>query len=411
MQSYSLYELNEYIQRVIALNFSDAIWIRAEISQVSISKGHYYIDLVEKNEVSDQIIASLNAIIWQRKVSELKYSLKKDFDQVLQPGMEVLFKIKVNFHERFGMKAFIEDIDPSFTFGKLVIQRQKTIKTLEQLNLLEKNALLPLQPVIQKIAVISSPTAAGLEDYLNHLKSNPYDYTFSNRLYPTAVQGIHVERDLIRNLEAIQTQIDQYDCVVIIRGGGSKLDLMGFDGLEVCKAIAQFPIPVITGIGHEIDESVADMVAHTSLRTPTAVADFILNRNAFFEGSIIEMGHEISRLAVDKIHAEQDTLNYYEQFMTQQVNHLIHKGKMDVNHLENLLNIQVNHTIQQQDVLLDNYANVLQLLDPKAILQRGYSITYLDGRPVNSSKTLKKGDVLSTEFVDGVVRSVVEDDV
>ncbi len=407
MQSYSLYELNEYIQRVIALNFSDAIWIRAEISQVGISKGHYYIDLVEKNEVSDQVIASISAIIWQRKVSELKFALKRDFDNVLQSGMEVLFKVKVNFHERFGIKVFIEDIDPSFTFGKLVLQRQKTIETLTKLNLFDKNAQCSLSPVIQKIAVISSPTAAGLEDYLNHLKSNPYDYVFSNRLFPTAVQGIHVEKELIRNLEKIKEHLNQFDCVVIIRGGGSKLDLMGFDGLEVCKAIANFPIPVITGIGHEIDESVADLVAHTALRTPTAVADFILNQNAFFEGDIIDMGHQITRLATEKLHQEEETLNYFEQFIHQQVNHRLHKEEDSLNHIEQMLQIQVIHTIQQQDVILDNLSNVLTLLNPDSILKRGYSITYLNDKPVHLKSELNKGDKITTRFQDGDIESTI----
>lgn len=407
MKNYSLFELNEYIQRVIALNFNDAIWIRAEISQIGISKGHYYIDLIEKNEQTDHIIASINAIIWQSKVTDLKYTLKRDFDQILQSGMEVLFKVKVNFHERFGIKVFIEDIDPTFTFGKLVIQKKKTIETLQKLDLIEKNGQTHLPGVIQKVAVISSPTAAGLEDYLKHLKDNAYNYHFSNQLFPTTVQGINVEKELLKSLALIESKREEFDCVVIIRGGGSKLDLLAFDGLEICKAIAHFPIPILTGIGHEIDESIADMVAHSSLRTPTAVADFIITQNAFFEATIVELGQEIVRLARDRINNDSEIINQINQFLAQKVQFTLQKEQNELLHIQQLLKIQSRNLIQQENSKLENFSKVLNLLNPNAILKRGYSITYINGKPVDSQKSLKEGDIIQTQFHDGKTDSKI----
>ena len=291
----TLYQLNQFIRRFVALNAPESMWVTAEISQVNVSKGHYYIDLVEKAEDGDEVIAQSYAVLWARTFTRINASKTSDLRSILKQGLKVKLRIKIDFHEKYGLKLVIDDIDENFTYGNLAIQRAKIIKRLQAEQLLEKNKVVPLPLLFKNIAVLSSETAAGLKDFYTHLNQNEYGYTFHTQLFPIAVQGIHTEETFLTQLAKVDWT--KFDIICVIRGGGSKLDLAAFDSYAISVAIAKCAIPVLTGIGHEIDETIADMVSNTSLKTPTAVASFIINRNLEFESNIVQMNQEINLLA------------------------------------------------------------------------------------------------------------------
>ena len=281
--SYSLYELNEYIRRVIALNFAEPIWVNAEISQIKEVRGNVYMDLVYHDDQTNEIKAQISAGIWFKSYLFLKNKLGALLPSLLSEGTHVLLKVQVEFTERYGMKLIVEDIDPSFTIGQMEMNRQKILQKLFDEGLTHQNKLTKLPVVIQRIAVISSDNAAGYIDFINHLSQNPYGYQFKTTLFRASLQGQNTEREVCQALNDISEDASKYDCTVIIRGGGSKLDLAWFDNFNIGARIAKSPIPVMTGIGHDINATVADTVAHTTLKTPTAAADFIISHNICFE--------------------------------------------------------------------------------------------------------------------------------
>ena len=314
MKTYSLYELNEFLRRVVALNFSESVWVTAEIGQIGLSRGHYYIRLLEKED--DDIVAELSAVLWASDFKRLKRALGSNFETVFVEGLEVRLKGRLDFHERYGLKLVIEELDATYTIGKLEIQRRALIAELQNEELLRLNASLKVPSVWQRIAVISSETAAGWADFQNHISENIYAYQFDIQLFPSAMQGQFVERDMLQQLERIRLDKDRFDCVAIMRGGGAKLDLAAFDNPSVCRAVARFPLPVLTGIGHEVDYTVLDMVAHTALKTPTAVADFLIERNAQFESILVEMGHFLKNYVQNRLYTEGGDLAKIENFIS-----------------------------------------------------------------------------------------------
>lgn len=408
MQSYSLFELNEYIRRVFALNFQEAIWIRCEIAQINASRGHYYLNLIEKSKEKDTIIAQSSAIIWASKYRQLRRTHKKLLDDLLQNGTAVLLQVKVDFDERYGFKLIVEDIDPSYTMGQMELKRQAILETLVQQNLLTKNSQLSLPPVIQSVAVISSETAAGLQDYLNQLATNAYGYQVYNQLFPAAMQGESVEKEVLRQLKKIAFLKDNYDAVIIIRGGGSKLDLAAFDNLALGQAIAKFPLPVLVGIGHEIDETILDKVAHLSLKTPTAVADFLINRILHFESTILEYKNYILNAANYLIQEEKGQLNYVKKMIQLQTNTQLKAAKTEVHQLQQRLPLAAKNNLAFAKNALNQLEKICQLLAPETALKRGFSITTTtNGKVVTKKSQVKKGDTLVTQLLKTKIKSTV----
>jgi len=408
MDHYSLFELNEYIRRIVALNFPTGLWISCEIAQVNESRGHHYFNLIEKDETDGAIIAQSEAVMWQRSYRSLRRKIGKTMDSLLQNGITVMLKVTVDFHERYGLKLTIQDIDPVYTMGKLEQQRQETIASLHSRGLLTRNRELSLPKVIQRIAVISSVTAAGYKDYQEHLMVNAYGYKFHSTLLPAAVQGQNAVAEITNQLEKVALRPDLYDCVVLTRGGGARLDLMAFDQLALCEKIAQCPIPVLAGIGHEVDETVTDLVAHKSLKTPTAVAAFIIENNLHFESELIDIGQWIQQTIGDRLTTQEQQLREYEQILSiQPQNLLLQNGRMLdylTEELPRLITQQVGHASRD----LNQLEQVVGLLDPTAVLARGYSLTMKEGQLIRSAKDVKKGDQIQTKFGDGEVDSRVE---
>jgi exodeoxyribonuclease VII large subunit len=407
LQSLSLSELNEFIRRVLALNFAEPVWVRAEINQVNQSRGHFYFNLVEKGE-DESILAKTDGVLWSNQYRKLRIKLGMALDQLLQDGVEVLLYASVDFHERYGLKLVIEDIDPAFTMGKLALKRQETLRRLKAENLLGKNKELPLPAVVQHIAVLSSETAAGYVDFMEQLRSNNFGYAFYTTLYPVAVQGTRVVEEVKNALKNLSQEKHKYDAIVIIRGGGSKLDLMGFDEYEVGKAIAESGLPVITGIGHEIDESVADIVANRPLKTPTAVAEFLIQRSLLFENDIINLGQDVHRIGQSLLKQELLGLETKRQQVEGIVMHSLQIENYGLNQMEKTLVTASRSVLNVASQYLQSLDKQVSLLAPDRILERGFTLTTdSDGNILKSSKKLKEGDAMATHFHDGTVKSKV----
>ncbi len=404
---FSLLELNEYIRQVLILNFSDAVWVSCEISQVNESRGHFWMDLVEKDLLTDAVSAKSSAVLWRRDYLKLQIELGTSLDSILQDGMQVLLKVKINYHEAYGMKFVVEEIDPGYTLGQLEIKRQETILKLRKKGLFQLNTGLKLPAVIQRIAVLSSETAAGLQDYLVQMKNNQFGYHFENQLFTTAMQGQFVEKEMRSRLKSIERRKDEFDAVVIIRGGGARLDLSAFDSYELCKTIAEFPLPVLTGIGHDVDETVADLVAHTALKTPTAVADFILNRTATFEGEMQYLAQYVQQQTERALKSQEMQLQQAEQTLHFATKQFFRTKEMTLTQLEKDIPTQIKFRLFAAEQQLKSLEKSVDLLSPEAAFRRGFTITTKGKEVVRSMSELKKGDRIETYFSDGSVESEV----
>ncbi|MEY4905931.1 MAG: hypothetical protein RLZZ292_3746 [Bacteroidota bacterium] len=406
MKTYSLYEFNEFLRRVVALNFNESIWLTAEIGQINESRTHRFLSLLEKD--GDTVIAELSAVIWATDFRRIQRSLGAHIKGVLSDGSEVRLRGRLDFHERYGIKFVIEDVDPTFTLGKMEFERQELIKALEAQGMLRLNARHTLPVVLQNLAVISSETAAGWEDFRTHIEENDYAYNFNISFFAAAMQGIFVEKEVMRQLAAIEQRQEDFDAVIIIRGGGAKLDLAAFDSGALCRAIAEFPLPVLTGIGHEIDSTVADLVAHTCLKTPTAVADFLLSHNALFEGQLLGLGNSLRFYAQNRLNTEGGNLTRAESLLTFPTQFLLQKEHQKLDEFSRRLAAAPTQILKFEDIKIGNAEKMLDLMSVEATLKRGFSITRrADGSVLTSAKTVKKGDVLETELSDGLVESRV----
>jgi len=405
MKSYTLHQLNEYIRRVVALNLSDAIWVSCEIAQIQESKGHYYLNLIQKGEDHEEIIARSEAILWNNQFRQLRRKIGKEIQEVLQQGMQVLLKVKVDFHERYGLRYQIEEVDPAYTMGQLALQKRQTLLQLEKENLLTKNRDLPLAPVLQRIAILSSEKAAGYQDFVRQLETNIYEYQFDCQLFASAVQGgQQAESGLIRQLKRIDEMADLYDCIVIVRGGGASIDLMLFDQLALCRTIAEMKLPVLTGIGHDIDQTVADTVAWEALKTPTAVADFIINQNTQFEAQVLELGRRLQGNMQNQLADELISLNRLDDHLKLNIRNLLNTENRMMDYLAEAIPERFKKVGKEAENLLNLLEARQQILSPESTLKRGYSLTYQNGKIIRSVKEVKKGELI-TLLQDGEVKS------
>lgn len=399
--SYSLYELNEYIRRVVALNFSEPIWVNAEISSVKEVRGNVYLDLVYHDEKTNDINAQISAGIWYKSYLFLKNKLGALLPSLLKEGTHVLIKVQVEFNERYGMKLIIEDIDPSFTIGQMEMNRQKILQKLHDEGLIHLNKLRKIPSVIQNIAIISSATAAGYIDFINHLSQNVYGYQFKTSLYQASLQGQNTEREVCQALDDIKENNVDFDCILIIRGGGSKLDLAWFDNFNIGARIAKSPLPVITGIGHDIDSTVADTVAHLSIKTPTAVADYIIQHNMEFETNITETTHWISQIARRYVRQHELMLQQTTQMLSVLPNEMLKKQHFNIDFTYSQVLTIAKTKLKSQKEFLAFADKQIAIQDPKNILRKGYVIARQGNKTVQRLKDIKKDVSVSLEFYDG----------
>ena len=322
----SLSELQRQVKGSLEDSFSLPVWVKAEISEMTVNRsGHCYLDLVETESGTDTVIARCRATIWSYTFRMLKPYFETTTGQVFTEGLKVLLQAKVEYHEVYGFSLNIRDIDPVYTLGDMARQRREIIRRLEEDGVFEMNKELELPLVPQRIAVISSPTAAGLQDFLDQLHNNPHRFVFYTKLFPAVMQGNEAPRSITNALEQIYQYEDLFDAVVIIRGGGAQIDLACFDQYDLAFNVAQFPLPVITGIGHDKDDTVIDLVAHTRMKTPTAVAEFLISGALQFSQQLNELEKHFIELVNDQLEENKDRLNDAADQLSLLVNQLIVK--------------------------------------------------------------------------------------
>ncbi len=408
MEAITLLELNGRVKSTLQFEMPDAYWVQAEISSISPSgQGHCYLELVQKDATGRNFLAKAKANIWRGTWLKLKPYFEAQTGETLKVGMKVLLQVTVTFHEVYGYSLVVQDIDPTYTMGDMARRRKEILEQLEKDGVIGLNRELEIPALPQRIAVISSATAAGWGDFRNQLDGNIYGFRFYVKLFPALMQGDDVERSVVSALNAVAARRDDFDLVVIIRGGGAVSELSCFDSYNLAFNIANFPLPVITGIGHERDDTVADVVAHTKVKTPTAAAEFIINR-VFDTASELE---NLTRRMSDAITGRMNAENVRIERLSQKLPSLfaVLKARQEqlletvwirsVNGVRNLLTSQT-HKLE----ILDK---TLAAADPAVILKRGYSLTRAGGRVVKSASDLKKGDRLTTVFADGSVESEI----
>ncbi|MDX1667113.1 MAG: exodeoxyribonuclease VII large subunit, partial [Saprospiraceae bacterium] len=371
--AFSLFELNEHIRRVLALNLPDPVWLTCEIAQVTESRGHFFLDLVQKSAEGEEIIAQSTAVLWKNTYRKLKRQTGAQLGGLLHDGMEVMLKAKVDFNERYGLKLVIEDVDPAFTLGQLEISRRRTIEKLRSENLLGANRQRSLPPAIKNIAIISSERAAGLQDFLREIEGNPYGYLFKMEVFPAAVQGQAAEQELLLRLEEVHEKAEQFDCLVIVRGGGARLDLRAFDQAELCRNAALFPLPIISGIGHEVDETVLDLVVHTAMKTPTAAAAFIVQQNLEFESRLLELSRQVYRSARERIYRESMRIDQIALRTQQNAGRTIDHQCRDLDTIRQQLPNLSRWLLTSHHRQLDEYEKLSRLLSLENTLKRGFT--------------------------------------
>jgi exodeoxyribonuclease VII large subunit len=323
-QQLSLYQLQQQIKGSLDDTFSMPVWVKAEISEMTVNRsGHCYLDLIETEQGTDTVIARCRATIWSYTFRMLKPYFETTTGQTFSEGLKILLQAKVEYHEVYGFSLNIRDIDPVYTLGDLARQRREIIRRLQEDGVFEMNRELELPLVPQRIAIISSPTAAGLQDFLDQLHNNLHQFVFYTKLFPAVMQGNEAPRSIMNALDLIFEYEEMFDAVVIIRGGGAQIDLACFDQYELAFNVAQFPLPVITGIGHDKDDTVIDMVAHTRMKTPTAVAEFLISGALQFSQQLNELESHFIELVNEQLEENKNRLNDAADQLNQLVNEMI----------------------------------------------------------------------------------------
>lgn len=400
----SLFELNQLIRSVIEGSLPDTFLVTAEIASCDVKK-HCYLTLVDKEE--DTVRAEIKAVIWANRHRAIAEEFESATAVELTKGIRILFEAEVSFHERYGLKLNILNIDPSYTIGELAVKRKEILERLTKEGLKDKNRELDFPLVPQRIGIISSATAAGYEDLMNHLTHNPYGYRFHCKLYEALMQGDRAEQSIVNAFAQCADDASQLDIVVIVRGGGGQADLHCFDSYEIAKAIAFLPLPVISGIGHERDVTVVDEVSNIRAKTPTAVADLIITRVKHFEDRLDSLTHTLAHGARQLASDEKERISHFAKRLETSVG----KDILDNFHRLNLFIKGLKFSlklIQSHHEKLRSREENINHLNPANVLKRGYSITYCNGRAVKSASEVEAGDTLLTALHKGELTSKVE---
>ncbi|MDR1455849.1 MAG: exodeoxyribonuclease VII large subunit [Tannerella sp.] len=420
----TLSTLNERVAQAIDESFPDACWIQAETSDVRLqgSAGHCYLEFVEKDVFSGQIIARARGAIWARTFQRLKPYFEKETGQAFVSGLKVLVKVTVAFHKLYGYSLNVIDIEPSYTLGDLVRKRQEIIRRLQEEGIFDLNRELPFPVLPQRIAVITSPTAAGYGDFENQLMNNPAGYPFYIKLFPAVMQGEKTEESVIAALDRISRHTDCFDAVVLIRGGGSASDLNCFDSYLLAAHCAQFPLPVITGIGHERDDSVVDMIAHTRLKTPTAVAAFLIGQMDGQAGLLNGLQQSLCSRVTEVLSAQQTYLKLlaarFPSLATHRIEQnrtqlqalrsalpasqlLIMKHRTDLTEIRQFLQNGWTACVAAQNREMDLAGQFLKMVSPDYALRWGYTLILKNGKIVKHASGLSAGDEITVRFADG----------
>lgn len=406
---YSLLELNRLVRATIEDTLCEQYWLEAEIGQIGENNGHCYLEFIQKVEGHNTPVARAKAKCWRNVWGSVRPYFEHTTGQTLTLGMKVLVLVHPDFHEAFGFSWIVDDIDPRFTLGDMARRRQEIIRQLKAEGVFDLNRELPLPLFTQRIAVISSSTAAGYGDFCRQLEENKRGFRFSVTLYESLMQGEGVERSIIAALDKINAHIDDYDCVVIIRGGGATSDMSGFDSLLLAENVANFPLPVITGIGHDRDECILDMVSHTRVKTPTAAAAFLIDRLEQVARRIDDAADRITSYVQHRMEIEKIRLSRAAERIPFLFSLVKSKQENKLETLNQRIASAVQRLIDRRRHTLDILEQRAKSLDPTLLLQHGYSITLVNGHALRSPSAVKPGDIIVTRLADGTVKSTVNE--
>ena len=410
-QALSLYELNGLVKRSIRSCLPDTYWVQAELSDVRTNySGHCYLEFVQKDAKGNNLIAKARGTIWSNIFKMLKPYFEQETGQLFTSGIKVLVNVSVEFHELYGFSLTVLDIDPTYTVGDMERKRREILRLLEEEGVIDLNKELEMPMMPQRVAVISSATAAGYGDFCNQLANNPRGYGFHTELFPAIMQGERVEESIIAALNAIYAQIDRWDVVVIIRGGGATSDLSGFDTYELAANCAQFPLPIITGIGHERDETVLDRVAHTRVKTPTAVAEFLIAKMDKCADVLDEMSVRLTESVRSRLLWEYRRMESLKQRIPSVAYKRIADAKFHLLSAQRNLQMVSRQFLSIKKHRLELLRQRLNDALPEKQLARGYSITLKDGKAVKDASVLKKGEELVTLLHRGRILSIIQKD-
>lgn len=425
----TLYELNNLVSEVISSVMPDEYWVEAEISELRVVRGNCYMELVQKAEDTRTPVARASAKCWRTYWTLVQSSFERVTGRQLCPGMKVMMRVHADFHEAYGFSWIVTDINAEYTLGDIARRRREIIARLKEEGVfdLQKELIIPL--FAQRVAVISSDNAAGYDDFCNQLQNNEKGLAFSVKLYPAVMQGESTEDSVIEALDRIYKDEDKFDVVVIIRGGGATSDLSGFDTLSLAENVANFPLPIIVGIGHNRDESVLDLVANMSVKTPTAAAAFLIDRLAAVAARVDAAATSLSKYVTNRIEQEKSRIKYLSTVLPSLYAAVKSRENMRISRMSDSLYVAVRQIVASEKARLDlmpqrlsgawrqavtGESHRLQMLeqrvaasDPKRMLARGYTLTLHDGRAVTDLSSLKKGDMLTTLFAGGEVVSEV----
>ena len=425
----SLYELNNLVHELFDLHLARTFWLQAELSEVRENRGHCFLEFVQKEEQGNGLLAKARGQVWANTWAMLRPYFERTTHQQLTAGMQVLVEVKVTFHEVYGYALNVIDIDPTYTLGDIARRRREILQQLEREGVLTMNKEIPLPRLLQRIAVISSASAAGFQDFERQLADNRHHLAFHTRLFPAVMQGNEVEGSIIRALNAILDDDTPWDAVVIIRGGGSTSDLTGFDTLTLAENVAQFPLPIITGIGHERDDTVIDMVSHTRVKTPTAAAEFLVHHQLLELEALNTLAETITRSATQILQQEKQRM----VMLTSQLPTLFQvrrtREEIKFQQLLSSVSSQIAHQLQRYDhhiyltsqrltnateTLLSQWQHRLALAEkqiqsaqPDHLLRLGFSITRFNGKAVTQASQVQPGDLLTTTLAEGDFKSIV----
>jgi exodeoxyribonuclease VII large subunit len=437
----TLFELNHLVRDVLECEMPDEYWVEAELSECHESKGHCYMELIQKDERNATPIAKANAKCWASKWMLIRPYFERTTGERLRAGMKVLLKVYPQFHEAFGFSWIVTDIDPTYTLGDMARKRQEIIRQLKEEGVFDLQRELELPLFCQHIAVISSESAAGYGDFCHQLSDNPYGFQFQTQLFPAIMQGEGVSQSIISALEniynaqwstvngpcstvngplaqrALATNGTQewsmvngqcFDCVVIIRGGGATSDMSGFDTLSLAENVANFPLPIITGIGHDRDESILDMVSHTRVKTPTAAAAFLVDHLKGVLDTIEGAQSLITHYARQKLSTLQSQLATIQEILPKLFLAVKIRQDARIENLEARFPLLAERRLTAERHRLQLTEEKLKALDPQLLLKRGYSITLHNGKAVHNPLALKAGDEIETRLEKGTIKSIIK---
>ena len=403
-QTLSLSELQRLVRHALDERFPLPVWVSAEIAEIKVNySGHCYMELVEKGGANGVPTAQARAVVWRSAFPALAARFEAETGQRLAAGIRILVRAAVTYHELYGFSLRIDDIDPAYTLGDMERQRQETIRRLQADGVWDMNRETFMPPVVQRVAVVSSAQAAGYRDFRKEIEKSPY--RIGHTLFDAFMQGAAAEESIIGALCAVADAADAYDAVVIIRGGGSASDLNCFNAYRLCSYVAQFPLPVITGIGHDKDTSVADMVAHTALKTPTAVAGWLVERTAQADARLGEAAQRLHDATVGILRTCEQTLGRHRGDLARLSAAAAAHHAAHLDHLAVRLPEAVREFLAQRAARLDTAAELAESRSPQRILRHGFALVRCGGKTVRSAAAVGPGDRLDIELADGSIRA------